>query len=125
MDQNFHQHQVNLEQEEGQLSIDVFQTDTDLVVQSTVAGVTMEDLEILVHGDMLVIRGKRLPPDPARAEQYLYRECYWGPFARTIVLPRDVDPNRIKAGLKNGILTVRIPRVSTESFKKVDVRFEN
>ncbi|MEK7673900.1 MAG: Hsp20/alpha crystallin family protein, partial [Patescibacteria group bacterium] len=75
-------------------------------------------------GDMLIIRGKRLPPEPINPEQYLYRECYWGPFSRTIVLPRDVDASKIKASLKNGLLIIKMPRAHSESFKKVEVRIE-
>lgn len=124
MDDYSQQSEVSLGDEEGQLSIDVFQTPTELVIQSTVAGVTLDDLELLVHGDMLIIRGKRLPPQSVRPEHYLYRECYWGPFARTVVLPRDVDSSKINASLKNGVLTIRLPRVGGESFRKVSVRGE-
>mgnify|MGYP001558549742 FL=1 len=124
MEGYFHEQQLNTDEEEGQLSIDVYQTNDELVVSSTVAGVTLDDLEILVHGDMLIIRGKRLPPEPINPEQYLYRECYWGPFSRTIVLPRDVDASKIKASLKNGLLIIKMPRAHSESFKKVEVRIE-
>lgn len=124
MDDYPQQSEVSLGDEEGQLSIDVFQTPSELVIQSTVAGVTLDDLELLVHGDMLIIRGKRLPPQAVRPEHYLYRECYWGPFARTVVLPRDVDASKISASLKNGVLTIRLPRVGGESFRKVSVRGE-
>lgn len=68
----FHQHPeqpVNLEDDEGQLSLDVFQTESELVVQSTVAGVDLNDVEIMIHGDLLIIRGKRLPPQPVKPEQ--------------------------------------------------------
>lgn len=125
MEEYFHEHQLNnIEDEEGQLSIDVYQTDDELVIQSTVAGVTLDDLEILVHNDMLIVRGKRLPPEPVHSEQYLYRECYWGPFSRTIVLPRDVDASQIKASLRNGLLVIKMPKIINESFKKVEVEME-
>ncbi len=115
-------HPINLEnEEEGQLSIDVYQTENRVVVISTVSGVTMDDLEILVHGDMLIIRGRRLPPEAVKPEQYLYRDCYWGPFSRTIILPRDVDLSQIKASIKNGILMISLPRVQGEAFKKISV----
>jgi HSP20 family protein len=123
MEQYLYEEPINVD-EEGQLSIDVYQTSDELIVQSTVAGVTLDDLEILVHGDMLIVRGKRLPPVPVNPEQYLYRECYWGPFSRTIVLPRDVDASQIKANLKNGLLTIKMPKIYSESFKKVEVEIE-
>lgn len=118
-----HTHSVNLE-EEGQLSIDVYQTGDEIVILSTVSGVTMDDIEILVHGDMLIIRGKRLPPEPVKPEQYFYRECYWGPFSRTIILPRDIDVSNVKAKIRNGVLTIHLPKIASQSFKRVGVEAE-
>jgi len=118
-----HIHSVRLE-EEGQLSIDVYHTSDEVVILSTVSGVTMDDIEILVHGDMLIIRGKRLPPEAINSEQYLYRECYWGPFSRTIILPRDVDTSNIKAKVRNGVLMIRLPKIRSEAFKRVSFEVE-
>jgi HSP20 family protein len=118
-----HIHSVRLE-EEGQLSIDVYHTSDEVVILSTVSGVTMDDVEILVHGDMLIIRGKRLPPEAIKSEQYLYRECYWGPFSRTIILPRDVDTSNIKAKVRNGVLMIRLPKIRSEAFKRVSLEVE-
>jgi len=116
-----HTHPINLEEEEGQLAVDVYLKDGELVIVSPISGVTMNDIEILVHGDMLIIRGKRLPPENPKITDYLYRECYWGPFSKTIILPRDVDVDNIKASLKDGILIIRIPKVRGESVKKIEL----
>ena len=114
-------HPINLEEEEGQLAVDVYQKDNELVIVSPISGVTMNDIEILVHGDMLIIRGRRLPPENPKITDYLYRECYWGPFSKTIILPRDVDTDNIKANLKDGILIIRIPKLRSGTFKKVEL----
>ncbi|MCC7357781.1 Hsp20/alpha crystallin family protein [Candidatus Uhrbacteria bacterium] len=95
--------------EEGQLSVDVFRDREDLVVRSTVAGVKPEDVDISMHGDLLTIRGKRRSEREVEEHQWFYRECYWGSFSRTIVLPYEVQTDRAKASLKNGVLEVRIP----------------
>lgn len=116
-----HEHPINLSEEEGQLAVDVYLKDNDLVIVSPISGVTMDDIEILVHGDMLIIRGTRLPPENPKVTDYLYRECYWGPFSKTIILPRDVDTANIKASLKDGILIIRIPKVKTEEIKKISI----
>jgi len=116
-----HTHPINLEEEEGQLAVDVYLKDGELVIVSPISGVTMNDIEILVHGDMLIIRGKRLPPENPKITDYLYRECYWGPFSKTIILPRDVDINNIKASLKDGILMIRIPKIKGEAVKKIEL----
>jgi HSP20 family protein len=122
MDELEHFHPINLEeQEEGQLAVDVYQKDGEMVIVSPISGVTMNDIEILIHGDTLIIRGKRMPPENPKITDYLYRECYWGPFSKTIILPRDVDVDNVRASLKDGILMIRIPKLSGGTVKKVEL----
>lgn len=93
---------------EGQLSIDVYQTPKTIVVKSTIAGVKPENLKISLHGDMLTIKGSRETVKEINEEDYLYRECYWGAFSRSIILPAEVDNKRVEAELENGILTISL-----------------
>ena len=90
--------------EEGQLSIDVFQTNNAIVVKSTIAGVKPGDIDISINNDMLTIRGKREMSEEIREENYLYKECYWGSFSRSIILPVEVQEDKIDALLENGVL---------------------
>ncbi|MBD3251504.1 Hsp20 family protein, partial [Candidatus Uhrbacteria bacterium] len=90
--------------EEGQLSIDVFRDKKDLVIRSTVAGAHPDDIDISVHGDLLTIRGKRSADKEVREEDWYYRECYWGAFSRSIVLPYEVHADKAEADMKNGVL---------------------
>lgn len=108
---------------EGQLSVDVYHTEKDIVVKSTIAGVRPEDLNIVVNNDLLTIRGKREASPDINPSDYLYRECYWGGFSRTIVLPQDVKADKIKAILKNGLLTVILPKASSNAEVKVKEEF--
>jgi HSP20 family protein len=98
------------EYEEGQLSIDVYQTAKEIVVKSTIAGVKPEDIDISINNDMLTIRGKRQMDKKISEESYLYRECYWGSFSRSIILPVEVEAEKIDASLENGVLTVTLPK---------------
>lgn len=95
--------------DEGQLSVDVFRDKNALVIRSTVAGADPEKLDISFQGDLLTIRGSRESEHDIKEEDWFYRECYWGAFSRSIVLPYDVAPERAEASLKNGVLEVRIP----------------
>lgn len=97
---------------EGQLSVDVYQTDETLVVRSTIAGVKPEDLEITLNDDVVTIRGKRFQETEVPKENYFYQECYWGGFSRSIVLPVEVKSAEAKASLKNGVLTLTLPKVA-------------
>ena len=93
---------------EGQLSIDVYQTAKTIVVKSTIAGVKTENLKISLHNDLLTIKGTRDAGEEINEEDYLYRECYWGAFSRSIILPAEVDNKRVEAELENGILTITL-----------------
>ncbi len=108
---------------EGQLSVDVYHNDKEIVVRSTMAGVRPEDLNILVNNDLLTIRGKREAEANINSSDYLYRECYWGGFSRTIVLPEDVKADKIKATLKNGLLTIVLPKAISDAQIKVKEEF--
>jgi len=109
------------EQEEGQLAVDVYQTESDLIIQSAIAGVTPDELDISVESDLISIKGERRRPGEEN-EDFFSRECYWGPFSRKIILPVEVDAGRIEATLKEGILTIRMPKLSKEKKRKVTVK---
>ncbi len=95
---------------EGQLSVDVYQKGNALVVKSTIAGVEPENLEIFLNRDMLTIKGKREHEGRVERGDYFIRECYWGRFSRTIILPSDVKSEEAKATLKDGVLTIIMPK---------------
>ena len=107
--------------DEGQLSVDVFRQGETLVIRSTVAGADPDNLDISFHGDLLTIRGKRESEHEIDEENWFYRECYWGTFSRSVVLPYDVSPEKAEATLKNGVLEIRIP-IATAGQKSVKVK---
>jgi HSP20 family protein len=102
---------------EGQLALDVYQTDKQIIIKSTIAGVKPENLSITLHNDMLTIRGSRRLDEEVAEEDYLYRECYWGDFSRSIILPSDVESKNIDASLENGILTVALTKSQGEAVR--------
>ena len=102
--------------QEGQLSIDVINTDEDIIVISTMAGANINKIEVHIHNDLLTIRGER----PRLAEEledanYFYQECFWGKFSRTVVLPVSVKGDEARAEYKNGVLTIVIPKQKKDS----------
>ena len=110
------------EYEEGQLSIDVYQTPKDIIIKSTIAGVKPSDIDISINNDMLTIRGKRALKEEIREDNYLYRECYWGSFSRSIILPVEVKSDKIEASLENGVLTVALPKAKTSKQVSIKVK---
>jgi len=113
-----------VEGEEGQLTIDVYQTESEVVIKSTIAGVNPEDIDISITNDMVTIRGKRVKDEKITAEDYYYQELYWGAFSRSVILPVEVDADRAKATIKNGILTIRLPKSEKVKTKRISVRTE-
>lgn len=107
---------------EGQLTIDVYQTDNEIVIKSTIAGVKPEDLDVSINNDMVTIKGERKNEEVVNGENYYYQECYWGSFSRSVVLPVDILTEKSEASLKNGILTIRLPKADTRKVKKIQVR---
>jgi len=98
------------DESEGQLMLDVYQDQKNIYVKSTMAGVDPAELEVSLNNDMLTIRGKRSREEVNEAVDYFYQECYWGNFSRSIILPVEVKPDKISAVLKDGILTVTLPK---------------
>lgn len=111
-------------QPEGQLAIDVYETNGNLVVQSTIAGIKSEDLDITIENDLVTIRGKRNQPTEAENRNYFYQECYWGSFSRQVILPEEVDGSKAEAKMKDGVLTLTIPKIQRKKKKKIIVKQE-
>ena len=98
------------ENEEGQLAVDVYQDEKNIIIRAPSAGVGSEDLDISLHNDMVTIRGRREHDARVKEQDYFYRECYWGSFSRSIILPTDVKTEEVEANLKNGVLTIVLPK---------------
>src|SRR3989344_847203 len=107
---------------EAELTIDVYQTSTHLVVQSAVAGVKGEDLDVGVQNGMLTIRGRRSKDEEVKEENYYTREIYWGSFARSILLPDDLDLDRIDSKIRGGMLTLKIPKQDKKRVRKINIK---
>ncbi len=108
--------------EEGQLAIDVYETQKKIIIKSTIAGVKPENLDISLNNDMLTIRGKREMNKKVKEENYLYQECYWGSFSRSIIMPVEVDSKNIDATLENGILTIALQKIKHEQNIPIKVK---
>lgn len=106
---------------DGQLTVDVFQTNGDIIVRSTIAGVDQNDIDISVTKEMVTIKGKRMTPEKLNSSDYYYQELFWGPFSRSIILPEDIDADNAKASMKNGLLTIRLPKLSKTKTKKIQI----
>ncbi len=111
---------------EGELAVDVYQNENEFVIQSLIAGVRQEDLEINITDESVSIKGKRERPAQIPKENYLYQECFWGPFSRSIILPQKIDSTKASANLsKTGILTIRLPKLAKGQPRKLEITIES
>ncbi len=106
---------------EGELAIDVYQTEDSIVVQTALAGVRGADLDISIENDVVTIHGMRKNPS-AENKKYVYQECFWGPFSRQIILPEEVDASHSEAVMKDGVFTLRMPKLERVKVKKIKVQ---
>ena len=110
------------EEQEGELAVDVYQTAEAIVVKALVAGVQPGSIDIALTREMLTISGVREDEREVDEENYFQRELYWGSFARTILLPEEVDVDAAEASEKHGILMIRLPKVNKKKQTKLKVR---
>jgi HSP20 family molecular chaperone IbpA len=107
---------------EGELSVDVYQTPTHIVIKAMIAGVRPEDLDVSITRDMVTIRGKREQHTEGSTGDFYFQELYWGSFSRTIVLPQEVEIEEAEAVEKHGLLVIRLPKMDKGRQAKLKVR---
>ena len=106
----------------GQLAVDVYETDTQLIVKARTAGVNKEDLDVSISDGILTISGTLSSGDSTDATNWHIQECYWGEFSRTLALPVSVKEDEVEAVLKDGVLTISFSKIKQEQAKKIQVQ---
>jgi HSP20 family protein len=107
--------------EEGQLTVDVFQTSSEIIIKSTIAGVSTDDIDISIAPEVVTIRGSRHNEEKIKESDYYHQELYWGAFSRSIILPEEIDVDSAKASIRNGLLTLHLPKLTRSKVKKLKI----
>ena len=110
------------EEEVGQLTVDVYDTPTEIVVKTMVAGVKPEDLDVAITRDSVTVSGKREEDRTVSETDYYHKELYWGSFTRTIILPQEVDVDEAEAIEKYGLLILKLPKLDKHRSTKLKVK---
>lgn len=111
------------EEFEGQLAVDVYQTKDKIVIKAPIAGVKPEDIDVAISEDVVTIRGDRKDEFAVEKDNYYVQECFWGSFSRSVILPTSTVAEKAEANLKDGVLTIQIPKVVQEDkIKKIKVK---
>ncbi len=116
------QKEEEAEEEVGQLTVDVYQTASEIIIQSMVAGVQPDNLSIVITRDMVTIKGKREEVRGIDKDNYFVKELYWGSFARTIDLPVEVEPEESEAIEKHGLLIIKLPKINKDKKTSLKVK---
>jgi HSP20 family protein len=103
-------------------TLDVFQTPHEVVVKATLSGVKPEDVSIDITGETLTIRGETEAEEEIKEEDYLYQERRYGSFSRSVVLPGGLKTDKAEATMKDGVLTLAIPKAEEVKPKAIKVK---
>lgn len=109
---------------DGQLAIDTYQTEDAVVIKAPLAGVRPEDLEISITDEVITIKGQRAHEETVAQENYFAQECYWGSFTRSWLVPVPIEPDKAQAAIKNGILTITVPKQAKSRTRLIKVKSE-
>lgn len=108
--------------ESGQLPVDVYQTPNEIVIRTFIAGVRPDEINVSISRDMVVLEGSRSTAESISDSDYFHQELFWGSFARTILLPQEVDVDAATAGAKDGLLTLVLPKLDKARQTKLRVK---
>lgn len=115
---------VGFDDAEGHLLIDVYHTAEHIVIESVIAGVESDDLDISITPESVVIKGTRNRKEKVHKDEFLHQECFWGKFSRSVILPQEIDPDNAQASLKDGVLKIVLPKAHKGTGKKVKIKLD-
>lgn len=107
---------------DGQLAVDVYHTNSDIIIKTMVAGIRPEDLDISITRDMVTIKGSREDVMNIDNDDYFHRELFWGSFSRVILLPQEVEIEEAEATERHGLLTIKLPKINKDRQAKLRVK---
>jgi HSP20 family protein len=91
-------------------AVDVAESDQEIVLYAELPGMSREEIDIQLTGDMLTLRGERALPQVTRGEHYHRIERQYGPWQRAFQIEVPIDQSRVSASYEEGVLTVRLPK---------------
>jgi HSP20 family protein len=109
----------------GQLPIDILENEKEILIITPISGVDLDKTEIVITNDVLTIRGERqtdLSNFSFKKRDYYVQECFWGRFSRSVILPTNVDAQKIDAFQKDHVLYIRIPKKSAIQMRIVKIK---
>ena len=101
--------------------VDIYDRDEKIVINAELPGLEKKDISIDVKDRVLTLKGERAYDNETKDEKYYRRERAFGKFQRSFTLPDGLDPEKIKADYKDGLLSVEIPKSEKEKPKQITI----
>ena len=102
-------------------SVDIYETENELVLKADLPDVNLEDIEVRVENQTLTLKGERKFEKDDSVRGYHRIERSYGEFTRSFTVPATVDPERVGAEFKNGVLTVKLPKKEAAKPRQVKI----
>jgi HSP20 family protein len=104
------------------LAVDMYETDENVVVKTSVPGIKAEDIDITITGDTLTIKGETKAEEKVEKANYIRQERRYGAFSRSVTLPTSIVAEEAKAEFENGVLTLTLPKAEEVKPKTIQVK---
>ena len=103
-------------------TVDIYEDKDKITVKAELPGMKKEEIEVSLHGSTLVLSGERKHEAEQKEGENYRAERYFGRFQRNVTLPGPVDPNKIQAGYRDGVLTITLPKSEESKPKQIQVK---
>ncbi len=103
---------------------DIMETDENVVVSAEIPGISPQDLQVTIEGDVLSINGEKKQQSKEERNNFHRVERSYGAFARKIRLPAGIKAEQAQAAFKNGVLTITLPKQEVERKQTIQVKVE-
>jgi HSP20 family protein len=104
-----------------QPTVDIYDHDTEIVLQAELPGIKKEEVHVEVENNVLILRGEKKREEEVKKGEFFRTERVYGAFTRSFSLPATVDPEKIEAKFKEGVLTVRLPKVEKAKPRHIEI----
>jgi HSP20 family protein len=102
-------------------AVDMYETKDELVVTAELPGLNEKDIHLSISGDVLTLRGERTWNQEVKQESYYRGERWFGKFERSVPLPMPVQADKVSASYRDGVLTVKLPKVEEIKAKEIKI----
>ena len=101
--------------------VDLIDNKTEFIVRADVPGLDKDELDITINAEVVTIKGERKAEETSEDECFYCRESSYGSFERVVTLPEKIVNDEAKANLKNGVLTLNLPKAEPTGAVKIEV----